>query len=169
MIRNIFSGLILVLMMSQCSETKKPEQNSEEKKGATTFAGGIELVDLNGESIDLSEHKGKAIILNIWATWCKPCIEEFPSMQTLQSELDPSEYVMLFASSEDLERIKKFKDKNEFDLNFIRLLTSPESLGIYSLPITFIISREGELLLTQNGSKHWGSTESIEEIKKLVK
>lgn len=169
MIRNILIGLISILVISQCSEPKKSEQNSEEKKEATTFAGGIELVDLDGESIDLSVYKGKAIILNIWATWCKPCIEEFPSMQIMQSELDPSEYVMLFASSEDLDRIKKFKDKNEFDLKFIRLLTSPESLGIYSLPITFIISRDGALLLTQNGSKDWSSAESIAEIKSMTK
>ena len=163
MVSKISIGVLMMLFIVGCSKSKTSDQNTSEK----TFADGIHLTDLNGNRINLSDYRGKTIILNIWATWCKPCIEEFPSMQSLQNTLDPKRFEFLFASSEDENRIEKFKSKNSFDLNFVKLTTSPESLGIYSLPITFIIGSKGELLLTQNGSKDWSSKESIETLKKI--
>jgi len=158
-------GMLVLLITTQCSNSKTTENNSVENN----FAAGILLADLNSKEIKLSDYKGKAIILNVWATWCKPCIKELPSMEVLQDNLDPNEFTLLFASDEEVKRINKFIDKNSYDLNFISLLSSPESLGIFSLPTTFIISKEGKLLVTESGSKDWGSTESIQEIKNLSK
>jgi peroxiredoxin len=158
-------GVMVVLMTTQCSNPKTSENNSVE----SNFANGIQLAELDGKTIKLSDYKGKTIILNVWATWCKPCIKEFPSLEVLQNNLDPNEYALLFASDEEVKRINKFIEKNSYDLNFISLVSSPESLGIYSLPTTFIIGKDGKILLIETGSKDWGSPESIQEIKNLSK
>lgn len=158
-------GMLVVLITTQCSNSKTSENSNVEN----SFADGIQLADLDGNSIDLSDYKGKTIILNVWATWCKPCIKELPSMEVLQANLEPADYVLLFASDEEVGRINKFIGQYNYDLNFISLKSSPESLGIASLPTTFIIDGSGELLVTESGSKDWGSPESIEEIKKLSK
>jgi len=158
-------GILVVSITTQCSNSKTSESDTAE----SNFADGVQLTDLDGNDIKLSDYKGKTIILNIWATWCKPCIKELPSMEVLQDNLDPNEFTLLFASDEEVKRINKFVDKNSYGLKFISLKSSPESLGIFSLPTTFIISQEGELLVTESGSKDWGSAESIQEIKNLSK
>jgi len=158
-------GMLVVLITTQCSNSNTSENSHNENN----FAAGILLADLDGKEIKLSDHKGKTIILNVWATWCKPCIKELPSMEVLQNNLDPNQFILLFASDEEVKRINKFVDKNNYDLNFISLISPPESLGIFSLPTTFIIGKDGKLLMTESGSKDWGSTESIQEIKNLSK
>jgi len=158
-------GILVLLITAQCSNYKTSDKSDSE----TSFGSEIQLSDLNGRGIDLSDYKGKIVILNVWATWCKPCIKELPSMKVLQSNLDPDEFALLFASDEDVNKINQFIDKNSYELNFISLLSPPESLGIFSLPTTFIVGKEGELLMTETGSKDWGSVESIEEIKNLSK
>jgi thiol-disulfide isomerase/thioredoxin len=158
-------GILVILIITQCSNPNTSENSTSE----SNFANGIQLADLDGKIIKLSDYKGKTIILNVWATWCKPCIKELPSMEVLQANLDPTDYVLLFASDEEVVRINKFVGRNNYDLKFISLKSSPESLGIASLPTTFIIDGNGELMVTESGSKDWGSSESIQEIKNLSK
>jgi thiol-disulfide isomerase/thioredoxin len=158
-------GLLILLITTQCSNTKPTDEQEQENN----FADGIKLSGLTGKSIELSTYKGKTVILNIWATWCKPCIEEFPSMEVLQDSLDSNEFVLLLASNEELTRINKFVDRNNFDLNFISIQSPLESLGTYALPTTFIIDGDGNLISTETGSKDWGTAESIQEIKELSK
>lgn len=164
---------LAILFLCQCtpSEKKDDSSNINQEANATTgvFSDKIQLTDLEGNHLSLAEQKGKTIILNVWATWCKPCITEMPSLEQLQKNLPSNEYTLVLASSESLERIKKFKSRTDFDLQFVQLNTSPESLGIYALPTTFIINNKGELVITENGSKDWGSPESIEEITQLPK
>lgn len=158
-------GMLVVLITTQCSNSKTSENSNVDN----SFADGIQLADLAGNNINLSDYKGKTIILNVWATWCQPCIKELPSMEVLQANLEPSDYVLFFASNEEIGRINKFIGRNNYELNFVSLRSSPESLGIASLPTTFIIDGNGELLVTESGSKDWGSPESIQEIKNSSK
>ena len=153
----------MVVTLVGCSNINNKEQVATDK----SFAEKIEVADLNGNKINLSDYNGKRIILNIWATWCKPCIQEMPSLEVMQQNLPVDKYVLLLASAEEVGKIKKLKDRNSYQLQFVQLQTSQESLGIYSLPTTFIIDENGELLVTENGMRDWGKPEVIQEIEQL--
>lgn len=155
---NLLVGALVLLIFNECSNSS----NSTE-----VFADRIELRDLEDHIMDLSQHRGKTIILNVWATWCKPCIAEMPSLEAMQDQLSSDKYVLLLASNEPLEKIRRFKQKYSFDFNYVYLKTSPESLGVYSLPTTFILNDEGELIITETGSKDWSTETSIQEITHL--
>jgi thiol-disulfide isomerase/thioredoxin len=156
-------GALTIASLLGCSNTN----NAGERTAYKSFTEGIELTDLVGNPIDLSGLKGKRIILNVWATWCKPCIQEMPSLEELQKSLPEDKYIILLASSEGLDKIKKFKERNSYTLEFVQLITTQESLGIYSLPTTFIIDEKGKLLITENGMRDWGDHEVIKEIEQL--
>ncbi|MFT7032251.1 MAG: thiol-disulfide isomerase/thioredoxin [Cyclobacteriaceae bacterium] len=132
-----------------------------------TFLNSLKVTGLDGQAVNLERLKGKVIILNLWATWCKPCVEEMPSLEVLQSKLPAEKFVLLLASNESLEKIEKFKQKDNFKLEFIKLESALESLGVFALPTTIFIDKEGKRSYTESGGKDWGTVESVQEILKL--
>ena len=86
----------------------------------------------------------------------------------MEKEL-PEDFVLILASDESLEKIQQFIERRSFDLSFTQIRTSVESLGVYSLPTTFIIGREGQLLETLVGARKWDSLEQIEQLKTYLK
>ncbi len=133
-----------------------------------TFISKIKLTDLKGKALDSEQFKNKIVILNLWATWCTPCIKEMPDLVKMQKEL-PEDFQLLLASDESLEKIQEFTERRPFDLTFAQNQTSVESLGVYSLPTTFIIGKDGQLLETLVGAREWDSPEQIKQLKTYLK
>ena len=116
--------------------------------------------------VNLSSFKGKKILINYWATWCGPCIQEMPSLVRAQEQLK-SEYVFLLVSEESTQRITRFKSRKKFNFNYIRSRVSLASIGIYSLPITIIYDEEGKEIKTIEGSVVWDSNRMIKKLKAI--
>lgn len=154
-----FIGFIFVLI-SSCE--RPPQQTSVVEND-----GKIALMDLEGKSIELADLEGKTIFLNFWATWCKPCIAEMPSIENAQQLLKNESIVFLLASNEPLDKIKKFKASQDFDLQFIQLTSPLEDLDIMALPTTFIISPSGEKVFSEMGGRAWDDTQNIQLLKKI--
>ena len=123
-------------------------------------------LDLENNEVNLSSFKGKKILINYWATWCGPCIQEMPSLLRAQEQLK-SEYVFLLVSEESTQRISRFKSRKKFNFNYIRSRVSLASIGIYSLPITIIYDEEGKEIKTIEGSVVWDSKRMIKQLKAI--
>ena len=123
-------------------------------------------LDLENNKVNLSSFKGKKILINYWATWCGPCIQEMPSLLRAQEQLK-SEYVFLLVSEESPKIISRFKSRKSFNFNYIRSSVTLASLGIYSLPITIIYDEEGKEIKTIEGSVVWDSNRMIKKLKAL--
>lgn len=155
--KNLIIASLLLIGFVSCQPKKKE-----------TFLSKINFTDLEGESLDSDLFKNKIVILNLWATWCNPCIKEMPDLMKMQEEL-PDGFVLLLASDEDQEKIQNFKERRGFDLKFLQIQTSMESLGVYSLPTTFIIGKDGQLLETLVGARKWDSPKQIEHLETYLK
>ncbi|MBX2893882.1 MAG: TlpA family protein disulfide reductase [Cyclobacteriaceae bacterium] len=127
----------------------------------------VRLTDLSGKPFDISKYKGKTVLINFWATWCKPCLQEMPLLAIAQHQLRDEPIVFLFASNETLERITRFKDKQTFEFNYFHL-GDLEALNIQALPTTFIFDRNGNLKFSETGFRDWTSTESKQIISKII-
>ncbi|HCX20620.1 MAG: thiol:disulfide interchange protein [Flammeovirgaceae bacterium] len=152
------NSVILLLLIAVISCQPKKE----------SFLSKVQLTDLKGETLDSEQFSNKVVILNLWATWCNPCIKEMPDLVEMEKEL-PEDFVLILASDESLEKIQQFIERRSFDLSFTQIQTSVESLGVYSLPTTFIIGKEGQLLETLVGARKWDSPEQIEQLKTYLK
>jgi thiol-disulfide isomerase/thioredoxin len=124
-------------------------------------------VDLEGKPLALSDFKGKRILLNYWATWCRPCIEEMPALGRLESVLSKEGYVFLLASDESLEKIRAFKDAWGVELAFIKFNGNLTEQQINALPATFVYDTDGRQLARFDGAMAWDSPEMIEQLKSL--
>jgi cytochrome c biogenesis protein CcmG, thiol:disulfide interchange protein DsbE len=136
-------------------------------------APDFSLPDLQGKKQQLSDYRGKVVFLNFWATWCKPCKEEMPSMQLLWENLKKEDFVMLAIS---MDRVTTTKDIPPFVENL--KLTFPiftDSWGqtdkrykLMGVPETYIIDQSGVLREKVIGPRDWTRPESIETIVQLL-
>ena len=125
------------------------------------------FVDLYENNLDLSVYKGNKIVINYWATWCGPCIKEMPSIKRAEEILEDYGYTFLLISDETISKISKFKNDRNLDFNFVKSIESYESLGIYSMPTSFIFDENGKKIETIVGAIEWDSEEMISKLKML--
>lgn len=126
----------------------------------------VKLSDLDGQAISLDQFKGRTVFINFWATWCKPCIEEMPSIDSARQLLSKNGVVFLLASDETPEQIKEFKEHYRFNLNFVRL-TNMEEMSMAGLPTTWIFNPKGENVFSETGYRKWNDPGNIELIQKI--
>ena len=132
------------------------------------FIDSIQLKDLQGRRTNLNEFKGKTIFINFWATWCKPCIAEMPSIAKAQSRLTNKNVVFLMASNETANEIETFKRSGGYDFKYVRI-ENGEEIGIQALPTTFIFDSEGNLIFSEAGMRDWNEESNLNLILKNTK
>ena len=112
------------------------------------LAPDFELITLNGETLSLSDFRGKVVLVNFWASWCPPCRSEMPAMQEIYQQYGPDDFVILAVNNtqaDNLADIQNFVD--ERGLTFPILLDNTGQVSaayqVRSLPTSFFIDREG--------------------------
>lgn len=116
----------------------------------------LELSDVNGKNHKLSDYKGQWVVVNYWATWCPPCLEEIPELVSFQNKYQDKNVTVLGVNYEDASEqvIKAFI--SEYQINYPVLLAEPDTFSplgkIMGLPVTFIISPDGKVVHKKTGS-----------------
>ena len=123
--------------------------HSKAPRGA---AGGsspdFSITDLQGKKLTLSQYRGKVVLLDFWATWCAPCLEEIPHFIEMQDRLGPQGFQAIGLSmDDDLKPVQKFYEVHK--LNYPVGLGSAQIAdsfgGVLGLPVTFVINRDGQV------------------------
>ncbi|GAF68519.1 unnamed protein product, partial [marine sediment metagenome] len=111
-------------------------------------APGFELESLDGEMVALSDFRGKIVMVNFWATWCEPCKDEMPHIQTVFENWSDEELAILAIDIEEsTETVQSFLDSEGKEYNFPVLLDSEggaaDDYNVSEIPRTFFIDAEG--------------------------
>lgn len=120
----------------------------------------FELYGLDGKPVDLKQLKGKVVFINVWATWCRPCIQEMPTIAEAMQKLQGKDIVFLFASNEESGEITAFRERKQFPFNYVQL-KNLEGLSIEAIPATFIFDSAGNLVYGEEGFRDWSTPESL--------
>ena len=128
-----------------------------------------QLQDLEGNNFQLDQVKGKVTLVNMWATWCPPCIAEMPSLQALYNDYkDKIEFVLV--SNEEEKVVKAFFKKKNYNLKTYSPLTeAPETFNVKSIPRTFLLDRDGNIIIDESGAANWNSETVRNTIDELLK
>ncbi|MGH7503764.1 MAG: peroxiredoxin family protein [Longimicrobiales bacterium] len=135
-------------------------------------------VTLDGDSLGLSDLRGRAVLLNVWATWCKPCVREMPALERVHQKLGSLGLDVVavsvdnaaFGVADPAHSVRAFSE--EYGLTFTILL-DPQSrieskFRLVGLPMTFLIDREGRVVETIIGARDWDSPEMEAELRTLL-
>jgi len=109
-------------------------------------AAEFTLADLNGQARNLRDYRGKIVLLNFWATWCKPCTTEMPAMQTTYDRLRDKGFVVLAVNElEDDEKVRAHirEYKHTFPVLMDRENRVANLYGVYGLPVSVFIDEAG--------------------------
>jgi len=148
--KNLASNILIIICMSAFMASCRDSDKNEELPKASY---DMELENSKGERVSMEEFKGKVIFMNVWATWCAPCIEEMPTIQNLYKGVEKERYRFIMLSmDQDFEKAIEFRNKNAYDFEIYRLLgPMPAIYHTKLIPTTFVIDSAGNLVLQHDG------------------
>ena len=132
----------------------------------------FELTNLADRSRSLADYRSKVLLLNFWATWCPPCIEEMPSMQRLSEELSVEGLALVAVNMQETrDAVQPFVE--ELGLTFEILLDrrggTGQAYGVRGLPTTVLLDREGRVLGTKLGFALWDDPRIIDALRIVLR
>ncbi len=163
----VFSGFNVSAKGGLCSKFGVKQLKIE------PLAPAFTLKNLDGKEINLEDYKGKAVLLNFWATWCEPCLEEMPALQKAYNTLKNKGFVVLAVSIDRDSRENNVRTfAKNLDLSFPILLDSDQKvLNKYFtnvLPTSYLINTKGKLKGFISGARDWGSDGAVALINNLL-
>lgn len=152
----------LVIILAGCYSGTRPPRIGET---APDFS-------VNGDprAVALHDLRGQVVVLNFWATWCPPCVEEMPSLVTLQSHLKDKGVTVLAVSLDvDGDAYRKFLKDHNIDLLTVRdpEKKSSDLYGTFKYPETYIIDRKGVIRRKFIGPVDWNQPEIVSYLQRM--
>lgn len=133
----------------------------------------IAFQDVQGGKHTFAEFRGKAVLLNIWATWCAPCRKEMPTLDRLQSKLgsDHFQVVALSIDRDGVSAVKSFYD--EIGIRALAIYVDPTmdaqaKLGIVGVPTTLLVDREGREIARYTGPAEWDHADVVAMVQRYL-
>jgi thiol-disulfide isomerase/thioredoxin len=125
----------------------------EEPKQYPKANYSMKLIDSEGREFDMESLRGKVIFLNIWASWCPPCLAEMPGINNLYNQMDKNKVAFIMLSvDDDFAKALKLRKKKGYDFEIYQApAVLPRLYYSQSIPTTYIVNSQGELVLKHDG------------------
>jgi cytochrome c biogenesis protein CcmG/thiol:disulfide interchange protein DsbE len=158
--RLVLTGSLLCGSLTGCDRGDHPG-NIGKLAPVFTMSDGV-------QTVDLAKLRGKIVVLNLWATWCAPCVEELPSLLAMQRQ-HPEIDVVAVSTDQDDEVYRKFLAQHHVDVRTVRDADQRVNAmyGTVQIPETYIIDRQGILRRKFIGAQDWTSPEISNYLNKL--
>ncbi len=165
---------LIVLLGGKSAFAADPFVGMDVKTPRTRIeAPAFTLPDIDGQQVRLSDFKGKVVLLNFWATWCAPCLEEMPDMQLLWEKSREEGFVILAVAADRGSKEQVVAFAQELALTFPVLLDPDGNVRnryeVAALPMSYLIGRDGKISGRVIGSKAWASQEAFTLIDHLLR
>jgi thiol-disulfide isomerase/thioredoxin len=150
----IFVGMVLTVGAWSVASTTATERPGAEQTTRTLLE--YQLSDVEGKSQSVGQWKGEVLVVNFWATWCKPCKKEMPLLDDLHTRMiEQSGRVVAISVDRDADRVHQFVEEN--DLSMPVFVDGPEGLiqklDLAYLPYTFVVDTSGKVVFAGNAAE----------------
>jgi len=133
-------------------------------------APAITFYDAEGKALSLNDFRGRYVLVNLWATWCGPCINELPSLVRLQAQLPQDQITVLPLDLEkhDAQKVAEFLERTKIEglpIFIDRDFSALRGFAANELPPTLLIESEGREVARAAGEQKWDHADSIAYLK----
>ncbi len=154
--------LVCLFLLVACNSNRPPKIGEP--------APNFTLTD-SERTVSLAQLHGKPVVLNFWATWCPPCVEEMPSLVQLQKAMGDKVTILAVSEDADDAAYKQFVRDHNIDLLTVR---DPKNMantlyGTFKFPETYVIDKDGVIRRKFIGAADWTSPEMVDYLNKLEK
>jgi|TARA_B100001079_G_C16063836_1_gene362609 peroxiredoxin len=178
----VFWGLVLALAGMSCDQVSSTQVEAKEQRSVAVStpesprvgfrAPTFSLPDLHGNEVNLSDLRGKVVLVNFWATWCGPCVIEMPSMEKLYREFHSEGFEILAVSNDSQGQLVTKPFKEQFGLTFPILHDLHHEVNaayhIRSIPASMLIGKDGVITYRVPGARDWYSEKARDMIRHLL-
>lgn len=157
---NLSVGILVVACQS-----KAPTENVTTAEATPFVLSDAQFQRLDGSEFGLAPQQKAYTVLHFWATWCKPCLAEFPELKAALPRLQSDNVAFFLATEEGLDQIRAFEEKRNFGLEFLHLKKGTlADFEVHALPTTLVIDRQGKVVYRHMGQLNWQEVTSIEDL-----
>jgi thiol-disulfide isomerase/thioredoxin len=131
----------------------------------------LALADLDGRPHDLARYRGRAVLVNFWATWCPPCRDELPSLERLAARLADRPFAALLVNVAEGEgRVRRFLAEHPLTLPVLldRRGQAQRDWRLRGLPASFLLDAEGRIRRWQMGELDWAAPAVVRTVESLL-
>ncbi|MBN2740228.1 MAG: TlpA family protein disulfide reductase [Rhodobacteraceae bacterium] len=174
----LYTALALGANVAQAADLNTLKEGAMES--LVTYSKPLPLppfsfTDDKGNEHSMADYKGKVVLLNFWATWCPPCREEMPFLNTLEKEFGGDHFAVVtiatggsnspakvgaFFDKENLDALPRFYDEAAF---------ASRAMGVLGLPVTVLIDKDGHEVGRMIGGAQWDSPEAKKLLAAMIK
>lgn len=129
------------------------------------------LEKTNGETISLSDYRGNVVFVNVWASWCPPCVAEMPTIETLYDNVEGEDNIrfILLTMDEEQQKAIDFMENKEFPMPyFFPASAIPSEFRSQYLPTTYVLSKEGQIVYKKEGIADYSSQNFAQWLRELA-
>jgi thiol-disulfide isomerase/thioredoxin len=164
----VFWGLYLAVFAPKVAREDLPRFDPKGNFGQAEY--DWRLLDLDGKEVGFSQFKGKSIFLNIWATWCGPCVGEMPSIARLAAEPRLKDVAFVCVSTDDdAKTVTRFLAGKGWPMTVLRATDIPPVFATDAIPATFLITPDGRVAAAEVGASDWDKPEVVAFLESLSK
>jgi thiol-disulfide isomerase/thioredoxin len=143
------------------------------KAGKAAAAIDLQFKDATGKARTLAEFRGKALLVNLWATWCVPCRKEMPALDRLQATRGGPDFqvVVLSLDRGGPDVVSTFFTEigiANLDIYVVDMAAVRSAVGLFGLPTTLLVDRDGREVSRVVGPAEWDSPEKIADIRRQL-
>jgi thiol-disulfide isomerase/thioredoxin len=128
----------------------------------------LQLEDLNGRAVDLQSFKDQNLLLNFFATWCGPCVNEMPELEKTADDLRSSNYTLLCISDESLERLRNFSERMGLHLQILHSVKPFRELKIFTYPTSYALNLKRRVVFKKVGNMDWTDAQVVAMLKSVT-
>lgn len=156
----IMSGAQRALLWTSILNPKVEQAANADAQTLPEGAYNTVLTQPNGDPVQLKKFKGNVLFINVWASWCPPCVAEMPTIETLYNHVSDNENIKFLLISLDRkpEKARAFMEKHGFPMPYYfpngRM---PDFLNSSVIPATYVISKDGKMIYKRDGISNYSS------------
>jgi thiol-disulfide isomerase/thioredoxin len=128
------------------------------------------LYDLDGRTVPFAQNRGKTVFLNVWATWCPPCVAELPSIARLARtpRLDQVAFVCV-SIDRDAETVRRYIQGKDWPMTVLHATSLPQAFSTDGIPATFLIAPDGRIAASYLGGAEWDDPTVVAFIERIAR
>jgi thiol-disulfide isomerase/thioredoxin len=161
----LFWGVLNLGILLVSCQSKAPAENVTTAAADPFSLEEVRFQRMDGTEFGLSAEQKTYTVLHFWATWCKPCLAEFPELKAALPRLQSDRIAFLLATEEELDQIRAFEEKRNFGLDFLQLKEATlADFEVHALPTTLVLDSTGKVVFRHMGQLNWQEITSIEDL-----